>query len=409
MNAIATVGYPEKFELALKYGEGGPLLNDPAISDSDKLLLYALARQAETGPCKEPRPSMWDTVAKAKWNAWKELGNRSKFEAMFMYVQAVEEFAPDWWKWPELGLVPASPSSSPLVVDGADAEEEQATNVADSSAAAPQPQPPRALVFAPPPTAGAAAPPTAAAAAPPAAPEAVPLSDVAPPLQLAPNALAVGGWSALPDEAAPARYRHACAVVGARLFVFGGRSNSGRLATDLFQLNLLTGRWSVPATSGTSPDLRWGHSMSAFRQWFILFGGHRRRGCLNDTMFFDTEGHAWETPRVSARAPATRSRRNERTSAHAHVMCICCIHTCVATTLLTPPAHAAGSHLARPLPPRSRERCRHLAATTRPPLWLIGCGSLAATRPTRACSHRRSGLWRSPLPPNLILQCRGRR
>ena len=79
---IATVGYPEKFELALKYGEHGPLASNPEISDSDRLLFYALACQAQHGPCNEPRPSMWDTVAKAKWNAWKELGDRSKFEAM---------------------------------------------------------------------------------------------------------------------------------------------------------------------------------------------------------------------------------------------------------------------------------------------------------------------------------------
>lgn len=79
---IATIGYPEKFELALKYGRDGPLMRNPSMSDSDKLVFYALEKQAELGPCKEPRPSMWDTVAKAKWNAWKELGNRSKFEAM---------------------------------------------------------------------------------------------------------------------------------------------------------------------------------------------------------------------------------------------------------------------------------------------------------------------------------------
>ena len=88
--------YPEKFELALQYGEK-VLLEKPELSDSDKILLYALSKQAEKGPCpgsgkhKEERPSMWDTVARAKWNAWLELGNRSKMEAMFMYVTAVEE------------------------------------------------------------------------------------------------------------------------------------------------------------------------------------------------------------------------------------------------------------------------------------------------------------------------------
>ena len=47
---------------------------------------------------------MFDAVAKARWQAWSELGNRSKMEAMFMYTQAVEELAPDWWQWPPLQL-----------------------------------------------------------------------------------------------------------------------------------------------------------------------------------------------------------------------------------------------------------------------------------------------------------------
>ena len=82
-----TLGYPLKFELALRYGEG-PLLASTSVTDSEKLLLEALARQSRHGPCREPRPSMFDSVAKARWSAWMELGQRSKMEAMFLYTQA---------------------------------------------------------------------------------------------------------------------------------------------------------------------------------------------------------------------------------------------------------------------------------------------------------------------------------
>ena len=85
VTSSAMIGYPEKFELAMRYGEDGPLQQNPNLSDSDKLLLYALAQQAQHGENKEPRPSMFDTVAKAKWSAWKELGNRSKMEAMVSF------------------------------------------------------------------------------------------------------------------------------------------------------------------------------------------------------------------------------------------------------------------------------------------------------------------------------------
>ena len=111
----ASVGYPQKFELALRYAEEGPLKDDATIGTSDQLLLYALSQQAQHGACKEPRPSLFDTVAKAKWSAWCELGERSKMEAMFMFVQTVDEFAPNWMEWPPLGLVEEHELPAPMI------------------------------------------------------------------------------------------------------------------------------------------------------------------------------------------------------------------------------------------------------------------------------------------------------
>ena len=53
-------------------------------------------------------------------------------------------------------------------------------------------------------------------------------------------------------------------------------------------------QWAEPHVSGPAPDLRWGHSMSSFRQWVVVFGGHRKRGCLNDTVLLNTDTMAWE-------------------------------------------------------------------------------------------------------------------
>ena len=44
---------PEKFDLALRYGEEGPL-REMELSDSDRLLLYALSSHAQHGPCTAP-------------------------------------------------------------------------------------------------------------------------------------------------------------------------------------------------------------------------------------------------------------------------------------------------------------------------------------------------------------------
>ena len=73
------LGFPDKYYICARYGTE-VLLNDASISDSDKLLIYALGQQAEYGENKTPKPSIFDTVARAKWNAWAELGKRSPFE-----------------------------------------------------------------------------------------------------------------------------------------------------------------------------------------------------------------------------------------------------------------------------------------------------------------------------------------
>mmetsp|Transcript_8325 Transcript_8325/g.27524 ORF Transcript_8325/g.27524 Transcript_8325/m.27524 type:complete len:573 (-) Transcript_8325:1508-3226(-) len=100
--------------------------------------------------------------------------------------------------------------------------------------------------------------------------------------------LTVGGWTRLAEQGAPARYRHACVVVGARLLVYGGRANSGRLAASICVLDLLSGVWSEPTIGGAAPEQRWGHTMCAYRGLAIVFGGHRGRGSLCDTPVLDT-------------------------------------------------------------------------------------------------------------------------
>lgn len=97
------VGFPEKFELALRYGQE-QLELEFHLRDEDRLVLYALAQQAQHGPCREPRPAFWNVREKAMWSAWTALGKRSKMEAMVLYAQAIETHSLKWWHWPALGL-----------------------------------------------------------------------------------------------------------------------------------------------------------------------------------------------------------------------------------------------------------------------------------------------------------------
>lgn len=61
------------------------------VSNETKLKLYAFFKQAEKGPCTGSRPGMFDMVNRAKYDAWKALGDMSKEKAMEGYINGVKE------------------------------------------------------------------------------------------------------------------------------------------------------------------------------------------------------------------------------------------------------------------------------------------------------------------------------
>lgn len=106
------VGFPQKYEAARHFVSEGPIEAEGGLSPSDWLLLDALQQQAEHGPCRVSGPSYFDQRARVRWRAWKDLGERSKVEAMYLYTQAVADLSPRWWAWPPLGLVVAAAAPS---------------------------------------------------------------------------------------------------------------------------------------------------------------------------------------------------------------------------------------------------------------------------------------------------------
>ena len=140
VGSTPVIGFPDKFHFAQRYAEalvmprGGSSLEDEPFAplappnDEERLLLYALSQQAEAGPLHtsgSPTPSMWNTVERAKWRAWRELGSMSRVEAMYKYATAVETLAPMWWRWPPLGLAddahPAPVEEGVMSIDNSNA------------------------------------------------------------------------------------------------------------------------------------------------------------------------------------------------------------------------------------------------------------------------------------------------
>ncbi|XP_070575756.1 enoyl-CoA delta isomerase 2-like isoform X2 [Ptychodera flava] len=65
------------------------LKDDPG--NEVKLKMYALFKQATVGKCNAAKPSAFDFVGKAKWNAWNGLGALSQDDAKKQYVDIVNE------------------------------------------------------------------------------------------------------------------------------------------------------------------------------------------------------------------------------------------------------------------------------------------------------------------------------
>lgn len=77
----------EKFDKAKD--QLNSLKNDPG--NAVKLEMYALFKQAVNGENTTKKPSSFNFVGSAKWNAWKELSGMTQDEAKLKYVKIVED------------------------------------------------------------------------------------------------------------------------------------------------------------------------------------------------------------------------------------------------------------------------------------------------------------------------------
>lgn len=84
----------QQFNEAAKYLE--QLVDQ--LDQGTLLDFYGLYKQSTIGVCNIPKPGIFSLQAKAKWNAWHELGDMSKDEAMLLYVNKLNDIKPSWNK-----------------------------------------------------------------------------------------------------------------------------------------------------------------------------------------------------------------------------------------------------------------------------------------------------------------------
>ncbi|KAI9278483.1 acyl-CoA-binding protein [Phascolomyces articulosus] len=66
------------------------------LSNDQKLKVYSLFKQATVGDCNVSKPSLFEFVGRAKWDAWNGLRGMSTDEAKQTYVETVESFQVGW-------------------------------------------------------------------------------------------------------------------------------------------------------------------------------------------------------------------------------------------------------------------------------------------------------------------------
>ncbi|CAK1548855.1 unnamed protein product [Leptosia nina] len=81
----------EKFHAAVNVIRSLPKSGSYQPSNEMMLNFYSYFKQATDGPCTKPRPGFWDVINRAKWEAWKRLGNMTKEDAMQSYVDELHK------------------------------------------------------------------------------------------------------------------------------------------------------------------------------------------------------------------------------------------------------------------------------------------------------------------------------
>ncbi|EFO20691.1 acyl CoA binding protein [Loa loa] len=81
----------EKFWAAANIVQKMPKTGPVVPTNDEKLLFYSLYKQATEGTNKTAQPGFLNFVDRAKWEAWRKLGEMSSDEAKKKYISLVKE------------------------------------------------------------------------------------------------------------------------------------------------------------------------------------------------------------------------------------------------------------------------------------------------------------------------------
>lgn len=101
------------------------------------------------------------------------------------------------------------------------------------------------------------------------------------------------------------RHRHAAAVIGSKIYVFGGLNNDS-ISSSFHVLDSVDVQWKELTVAGEWPCARHSHSMVAYRSQIFMFGGYNGEKALGDLYSFDVATCQWKKEKTSGRSPQAR-------------------------------------------------------------------------------------------------------
>lgn len=101
------------------------------------------------------------------------------------------------------------------------------------------------------------------------------------------------------------RHRHAAAVIGSKIYVFGGLNNEV-ISCSMYVLDTANSVWSEIDTKGEWPCARHSHALVANDSQIYMFGGYDGEKALSDLYRFDSIACLWKKEKTSGKPPLAR-------------------------------------------------------------------------------------------------------
>ena len=117
------------------------------------------------------------------------------------------------------------------------------------------------------------------------------------------------------------RYGHSVELVGSRMFMFGGRSETGPLG-DMYFLDLVEWTWVPVAVTSASPSPRFFHASLLVGRKIVIHGGWDGKvKCFDDFWVFNTDAFSWLTPKCTGLVPSPRYGHSLDLIHDGHILC----------------------------------------------------------------------------------------